>query len=69
MCEFLLKWNKYSHSNGSKGINLGPNVLPSIKNYWGISEGMWLELESYDLNTKQRGRTSLPPKSVAEHGK
>ena len=66
---FLMEWNMYSHSNGNKGINLGQNVLPSIKNYWSISEGMWLELESYDLNMKQRGRTSLSCKSVAEHGK
>lgn len=54
-------WNgvNYSHSNGNKAINLVPNTHLFIKNYWSISEGIWPELESYDLNMKQRGKTTL----------
>jgi len=51
----LLEWNTDSLSNGNKGISSGSNVFPPVKNYWSVSELIWLELESYEPNMKQKG--------------
>lgn len=51
----LLEWNTDSHSKGNKGISSGSNVFPPVKNYWSVSELIWLELESYEPNMNQKG--------------